>query len=188
MALVVAMIVFGIAEVAVRAIEPRLDPPVLWGDLETQWKVAQMDGLAATGEADVVFLGSSIVNAGFDPELFAELSEPGTVVYDAALNATSPHLLELWAKEIMLPRLRPDLVVIGLSSRELNDHGISQAEQYERYVESIGRAFEIDEPSLSQRIDRAVSKVWALVRLRARYGARSLSSTNCGGTPPRRWC
>jgi hypothetical protein len=67
----------------------------------------------------------------------------------------------------VLPRLHPELVVIGLSSRELNDHGISQTEQYERYVESIGRAFEIDQPGLSQRIDRAASKVSALVRLRA---------------------
>jgi len=166
-ALAVAVIVFGIAEAAARAIEPRLQPPVLWGDLETQWKVAQMDGLAAGGGADVVFLGSSIVNAGIDPALFAELSEPGTVVYDAALNATSPQLLELWATEIVLPRLQPDLVVIGLSSRSLNDHGISQAEQYERYVESIERAFEIGEATIPQRIDRAMSNVSAVVRLRS---------------------
>jgi hypothetical protein len=133
--------------------------------LETQLKVEQMDGLAAAGGADVVFMGSSIVNAGIDPVLFAELS--GTVAYNASLNATSPRLLEVWAGEIVLPRLHPELVVIGLSSRELNDHGISQTEQYERYTESIGRAFEIDQPSLSQRIDRAASKVSALVRLRA---------------------
>jgi hypothetical protein len=165
--LAAAVVVFGIAETAVRAIEPRLEPPVLWGDLETQWKVAQMDGLAAKGGADVVFLGSSIVNAGIDPALYAQLSESGTVAYNAALNATSPQLLELWAGEIVLPRLQPDLVVIGLSSRELNDHGISQTEQYDRYVESIARAFEIAQPTIPQRIDRAMSEVSAVVRLRS---------------------
>lgn len=165
--LAVAIIVFGLAEAAARAIEPHLPAPVLWGDLETQLKVAQMDRVATTGGADVVFLGSSIVNAGIDPALFAELSESGTVVYDAALNATSPQLLELWVEEIVLPRLQPDLAIIGLSSRELNDHGISQAEQYDRYVESIERAFEIGQVTIPQRIDQAMSNVSAVVRLRS---------------------
>jgi hypothetical protein len=110
-------------------------------------------------------MGSSIVNAGIDPVLFADLS--GAVAYNASLNATSPRLLEVWAGEIVLPRLHPDLVVIGLSSRELNDHGISQTEQYDRYTGSIGRAFEIDQPSLSQRLQHAAADVSALFRLRS---------------------
>lgn len=164
-ALVVVLVLVGAAELSARAVESRLPVPVLWGDLETQLKVEQMDGLAAAGGADVVFMGSSIVNAGIDPLLFANLS--GTVVYNASLNATSPHLLEVWADEIVLPRLHPELVVIGLSSRELNDHGISQTEQYERYTESIGRAFEIDQPSLPQRIQKAAAEVSAMFRLRS---------------------
>jgi hypothetical protein len=166
-ALAVAVVVFLAAEGAARVLEPRLGEPVLWGDLETQWKVEQMDHLASEGGADVVFFGSSIVNAGLDPELYAERSPPGTVVYNAALNATSPHLLELWATEIVLPRLQPQLVIIGLSSRELNDNGISQAEQYGRYVGSIGRAFEIDQPNVPQRLDRALSEMSVLMRLRS---------------------
>lgn len=120
------VVVLLIGEVSVRAISDELPVVLDWHNPEAEKKVGQMDGFAADGGADVVFFGSSLANAGLVPEVFdddvAAGREPPLVTYNAGLSAGMPLILEPWAEDVVLPRLDPQLVVMGLSSFDFTDH------------------------------------------------------------------
>lgn len=104
----------------VRAVEDRLPEPLRWHSYEAQTKVQQMDRLARRGGADVVSLGTSMMNGALEPSDFVRASGGGLVVYNAALSKGVPKVMLPWATHTVLPRLRPSLVVIGLSSPDVN--------------------------------------------------------------------
>lgn len=112
------VVVVVLAEVTARALAPYLPEPVLWTDDTTQVKVAQME---ARDCVDLVFAGNSMTRDGLDPVLFGAADRVGRTGYNAALDAATPALLERWVLEEVDPRLRPDGVVLGLSSFDLND-------------------------------------------------------------------
>jgi hypothetical protein len=119
------VVVLLLGEVAARALEDDLPPVLEWHSAEAEKKVGQMDGFAAQGGADVVFFGSSLANAGLVPEVFDSAVAGGSsppVTYNAGLSAAMPLILEPWALDVVLPRLDPQLVVIGLSSFDFTDH------------------------------------------------------------------
>ncbi len=115
-AAVVTVLVLG--EVGTRALAPYLPEPVLYTDDTTTVKVAQLDELDC---APVVFAGNSMTRDGLDPAVFAAEDPEGRSAYNAALDAATPALLERWVLEEVDPRARPDGVVLGLSSFDLND-------------------------------------------------------------------
>jgi hypothetical protein len=125
-----------------------------------------MQELSSEGGVDVVFLGSSMVDVGIDPETFVENSDWAEVAYNAALSSASLGLIEVWANEVVFPLLQPRVVVIGISSRELNDNGLAQQQSHDRYMESIGRAEYLGELSIKQGLELAAEDVSALYRLR----------------------
>lgn len=109
------------AEASVRALAPVLPTPLEWPSWEMQNKVREMDGLAADGvRADVVFLGSSSVNNGIDPSLIQR--ELGVRGFNAAINGADLRVTDWWARNVVLPKLRPRAVVIGMTSYELEDN------------------------------------------------------------------
>lgn len=117
-----AAAVLLVGELATRAIADDLPAVLEWHSAEAEHKVEQMEDL---GDADVVFLGSSLTNAGFVPETLVNgLAATGrsVVAYNAGLSACIPMLTELWAEEVVLPRLHPEVVVLGLSSFDFTDH------------------------------------------------------------------
>lgn len=80
--------------------------------------------MARRDGASVVLVGSSMMNAAGDPTLLARLiGGKRRPVFNAALAGGTGRLLNLWTLGVVVPRLRPRLVVIGVSSRELNDLG-----------------------------------------------------------------
>jgi len=158
---IVAVLLLG--EVGARILEPRLPTVDYWGSEDLDEKAGAMVDLQGTG-ADVVFLGSSAVNRGFDSSLFADLT--GAPSFNAAVDASSPRLLEAFIEEVVRPTLDPKVLVIGLTSREFNDNALTQQELLDRYLNSTGRAEFLGTASVKQRLEGLADKLSAFVRLR----------------------
>jgi hypothetical protein len=136
-----ALLVMALAELGVRAAAPKLREPLLWADWEAQNKVAAMDRLARRGGASVVLLGSSMMNAAANAEALGAALGVRRPAFNAALNGADLRTVELWARRIVVPRLRPRIVVIGFNAGEFNANGDIQNELYGKLVESpLGRA------------------------------------------------
>ncbi len=124
-----------------------------------------MQVLAANGQdADVLLIGNSSVAAGFiSDDLAARLGVE--VVYNAALDGSSMRQMEDWALNVAVPLTQPDTVVIGLTSRDLNDESISNEEVFEEYLTSTGRARFLGEEKIGQRVQRTLADISALVQI-----------------------
>jgi hypothetical protein len=136
---VAVALMFG-AELVVRAAASRLPEPLVWNDHEVQNKVARMDALGRqVAGASAVFVGSSSMNAAADPILTDRLIEARTrPAFNAALNGADLRSLEFWVTRVVLPKLRPQVVVLGTTSLELNDRGITQTDFFRKLKRSEG--------------------------------------------------
>lgn len=153
------------AEIGAAALEPRLPEPMVWPSTQVAAKVAQMDELAKNGsKVNVVFLGSSVVEQGINPLSFNSAGD--LLAYNAALNGASPQSLELWAKEVVFPRLDPQVVVIGLTSRDLNDGGLSQ-QQFFTHLQTSDGFRRLSRPQGFARWLEAAAETSAFWRIRS---------------------
>jgi lysophospholipase L1-like esterase len=127
-------VVILLAEVAAAVVTS--GAPGDWGVARISQKVAQIDAL---GSADVVFLGDSTVEVGFDPAVL-QAAAPGLGrAYNAALPAASPELWRLWMEDVVAPGLAPETVVIGITSLSFNDTGTFRSDVTSRYRRSPAR-------------------------------------------------
>jgi hypothetical protein len=125
--LAIVVAILAGSELAVRAVASRLDAPLVWLNREAQNKVTAMDALRqAKGGSAVVFVGSSMMNAAEDPALTTKLLGLKHPAFNAAIDGADIRSLEFWTLHVVVPRLRPRVVVIGVSSREFNDNGLNQ--------------------------------------------------------------
>lgn len=158
----VVVLVFAAGEVGVRLLDSRLPEPLVWPSFEAQLKVHEMDALAKQGGADVVFVGSSVVNAGMDPAVFDSAVGHGRS-YNAALSAGMPLLMEPWTTTTVLPRLHPKLLIIGVTSFELYDHPSSDA-FFQAFADSPSGRRALGNDGVLDDIDRWLgdrSDLWA---------------------------
>ena len=168
-ALVVALIVLVgallIAEIALRLLSGKIRLRD-WGTWELQNKVNAMDRLAERGGASVVCVGSSHVQAGIDPALLTSLLSGDRPVFNAAINGASARTIELWTRDVVVPRLKPDLVVFGFNSNELNDNGIVAKQILRRFLKSPAWHRQRGTGGPARRIVYALERVSYLVRYR----------------------
>lgn len=136
MAIVVASLLVVLAGSEVVATQVMREAPGDWGVDRISAKVAQIESL---GDADVVLLGDSTVEVGFDPDVVMAANPALGIVYNAALPAASPELWRLWSDDVVEPALTPDTVVIGFTSLAFNDFGTFRPEVTDRYRESPAR-------------------------------------------------
>ena len=137
MAALLALIFIVAFELALRAAEDQLPPIERWPTSQISAKMDQMEQLLSDGEQiDVVFVGSSVVEEGIDPVTFNSVSN--RTAYNAALGAASMRSLEGFVTEVVVPLTQPDTIVIGVTARDLNDRGISQADFFDRLSGSHG--------------------------------------------------
>jgi len=123
----VVIAVLAGSELAVRAVSSKLEQPLVWVNREAQNKVAAMDALRrSAGGASVAFVGSSMTQAAVEPSLMTRLIGSKRPAFNAALDGIDMRALEFWTLNVVVPRLKPRAVVIGLSSRELSDVGKNQ--------------------------------------------------------------
>ncbi|WP_052664326.1 hypothetical protein [Nitriliruptor alkaliphilus] len=160
--LVTVLVVVALAELGVRAAGDAFPPPARWANPFADVKVDQMQ---ERGTATTVLVGSSIVNAGFDPATLVEEGVPGPV-YNAALPGSGTEAWVVWYPEVVVPVLGPQRAVIGVSVRDWNASTFDPAD-VERFREAEGfRRFTGQAGWLSQ-LDHAASGVSELVRYRS---------------------
>jgi len=117
-----ALIVLLFAETGARAVREGFPEPVEWYDANTQVKVEQMDRYQRRGRrADYVFAGTSMVFRGVSPLAFDRTSERHSFSYNAGMLAGMPPVQQRWILEEVEPRLRPRVLVYGLSSLDFQE-------------------------------------------------------------------
>lgn len=153
-----------LAEAGIRWRAPALPDPLIWSGPEMQYKERQIRRLQASGGASVVFLGSSVVDAGVDPSSMSLATR--RPVYNAGTGGASLGMIDLWARRVVVPRLRPDVVVLGLASRELNPHDPEQARLERDFFESRAVKRLDNGERLLQRVERTAEGWSSLFRYR----------------------
>lgn len=112
-----ALVVMLFAESGARAVDERLPEPIEWYDENTQVQIEQMDRYNRKQQrADFVFAGTSMVFRGIDPMAFEEASREPTFAYNVGVLAGMPPIQQRWLLEEVEPRLKPRVVVYGMSS------------------------------------------------------------------------
>jgi hypothetical protein len=153
-------------EGAARWLEPRIPEPVTWSNPFAQAKYRQLEDLAATGGAEIVFLGSSIVNANIDAAAIG--TELGTTAYNAGLPSSNIPLWDEYLRTVVLDLACPTVVVIGVGIRDSNDNLPGFDNYVPAYRASVGRRELTGELSLLERIETWAADISAFVRLRPR--------------------
>jgi hypothetical protein len=161
-AAVIAALTLLVFEAGVRAIDSSLPEINAWREPMVAAKVKQMDALRVKGRTDVVFGGSSQMLYAGDPAMLKSLRVPWNA-YNAAFWGAPPVVNEHWLTEVVVPRLRPKTVIMGVSPID--------------FIEPVGDAAQTYFASAAVRddwlgrIERRISSTSALVR--HRRGLRS---------------
>jgi len=116
-----ALIVLLLAEAVLATIDRKLPEPVEWYNPLAQAKAVQIERLARSEAADVVFVGPSTVFRGIDPDMFERRDPLRREAYNAGLTGGFPPIMRRWVTEEVLPKLQPRTVVYGLSSLDFHD-------------------------------------------------------------------
>jgi hypothetical protein len=125
------------AEAFVYLAAEHLPEPSLWHDTLADLKYEQMRRLALRGGVDVVFAGDSQMNFAVQPQLF-EQECAGVTAFNAALYRAMPRVQLDWLERVVLPLLRPRLVVYGIGGHVLNDRGVTHFKTEVDYKSSPG--------------------------------------------------
>ena len=118
--LIGVIVVLVAAELGTRAIASGLPAPLQWQSYETQRKVEQIDALSHHGGADIVFLGSSLTDVGFEPSVIDKEIGGGVTSYNAGLASSIPRMDVDWAESVVIPKLHPKMLVLGLGAYDLD--------------------------------------------------------------------
>jgi hypothetical protein len=126
------------AEVAARAWLPAIPPDAhTWPRAEIGQKLLQIDAYEERGEAvDVLFVGSSQMAASTNPQLFTD--QTGLSSYNAAFAGPSMRTVGRWLLDIVEPKLSPDVVVVGIASRDSNDRSRKNKNVHQAFLNSPG--------------------------------------------------
>lgn len=119
--LAVVLAVVMVAEVAVRSLESQL-PTVRAGDAaEMIIKARQIDALAAEGDGqvDLVVFGTSMMDSATSPSIVLANSTRFDSAYNASVVGAPLATQVRWADEIVLRRLEPDVIVLGVHPVDL---------------------------------------------------------------------
>jgi hypothetical protein len=159
---VIVVVILLAAELFTRLIASHLETPLAWYDYETQRKVQQIDALSHHGGASVVYLGSSVVDFGLVPSVIDQQLGHGTISYNAGLVASIPVQTVKWAETIVLPRLHPKVIVLGLTSYDFEKTDPDRYGIYDEYLGSSGARQVMGTDDPIQAVDRWLGTVSAL--------------------------
>jgi hypothetical protein len=153
------------AEGFVRARASALPPPLKWFTTDLDRKVQQIAELERGGGASVVFIGSSTVDSAIDPSAI-DLADGERPAYNAAVRGGTMRMVSSWTKTVVLPRLRPDMVVIGVASDELSTLGPREREYERSYFDAPAVRHLTGRETPLQHAERRLESVSALARYR----------------------
>jgi hypothetical protein len=155
-ALVLAVLL--VAELASRLLAHDLPEPLVWHSFEVQTKVHQMDALSKRGGVDMVFVGTSMVNTDIEPTEVVRQLGGGLTVYNAAIGSAIPRMNEAWVKDVVLPRLHPKLLVLGVTSFDFTDSGVGRTVFWDAFRASAGGRQAMHGATVVQRLDRRLAR------------------------------
>jgi hypothetical protein len=153
-----------VAELAARALGSRLPDPERWKLPAVEVLLERMERVPPGG---VVLLGASQTGTDIAPVALAEQAESVETAFNAWLVGAGMRTVERWAREFVVPRLAPSVVVIGVTSRELNDNLPEEA--FQKYRTSRAVVENLDSPSWLERVRMAAERWSAVVRHRERF-------------------
>lgn len=153
------------AEVGARALEPRLPEPQVWDSLFLQDKAARIHEL---GDVDVAVIGSSITNASIDTTAITDVIAWADSGYNASNPGSAPREWAAWDRDIVLPELCPELVIIALGPRDTNDNEPNGDAEIVEYLDSEGRRDLYGELRPGQWVEHFFQDSLALVAIRER--------------------
>ena len=156
------VVILLLAEGFTRLIASHLPAPLVWDNYETQRKVQEMDGLSAHGGADVAFLGSSLVEVGVMPLVIDHQLGHRIVTYNAALASSIPRMDAVWAEKIVVPRLHPKYLVLGLGAYDLGAEGVQRLAFLNALESSMGYKESTDTEDPIQKGNQWLGDVSAL--------------------------
>ncbi len=157
------LVVVVLLEGAARLLAPHIPGQLVW---DTQFTQDKADQIAAAGEVDVVYVGSSVVNAGIDPGLVAANSRFDSG-YNSAIPSTTPSTWKVWMRDLVYPDLCPSVTVIGISVRDYNDGNVGIPFDLKSYLPSAGR-LELYGQFTSASLEQQIGRYSAFVRIRSR--------------------
>ncbi|HEX2295896.1 MAG TPA: hypothetical protein VHN37_11360 [Actinomycetota bacterium] len=125
-------------ELAARTLSPSLPvDPGKWPRIEIAQKLDQIRRYVDDGDDfGAVFVGSSMMADGIDPVAFTERSRVRS--YNAAFAGPSMRTVTPWTLDIVEPLLEPEVVVLGIQSRELSDNGPKNLTMFQSFKSSPG--------------------------------------------------
>lgn len=118
---VAAALVILLCEILARVIQPGLPEDDVW-DVRIQHKVTQMDDLHRQARFDVVFTGTSQMEMAVDPKALDQDFDIRWSAYNSSLAGTTGLNQEHWLIKVVVPRLRPVTVMLGISPIDFVDH------------------------------------------------------------------
>jgi hypothetical protein len=148
------------AEGVARALDDELPPLLRYHSYEADLKVDRMEELEDEGGAAIAFVGTSLVY-GIDPATLPPSVDGRPSGYNAALASGIPTLVHPWAIRSVLPRLRPDVLVLGLTSYEVSDDPAAVAFT-DAFLDSDGARDDGDDGSALDDVDRWLGERSAL--------------------------
>jgi hypothetical protein len=157
------VVVVLLAELFTRLIAHDLPAPLQWDTYETQKKVQQIDALSSRGGADVVFLGSSLVDLGIDPQTFDRVVGNGVTSYNAGLESSIPRMTEVWTEDIVIPKLHPKVLVLGVGAYDFDANGGNRTAYLNAFLASSGAKATMGKDDPIQTANRwlgDVSSLW----------------------------
>lgn len=164
--LLLALTVLLVAEVGVRLVEDRLPPPPDWYTPEYGVKEGQIDRLAGRGGASVVLLGSSVIDVAVDPVGLDGPLTSARPAYNAGLIGANLEMVDVWSEHVVEPALAPDVVVIGVSSRDVNANGAGLESQTPGFYALPAVERLLGTESTLERVERRAGDLSRLVRYR----------------------
>lgn len=159
------VVLLGVAELGVRAVDGRLLRPLEWHQWEAQVKADQIETLSTKGGAPIVIIGNSAMHYAFDPGRFAADLPQAPIAYNAGLPGGIPKIMQVWTERLVIPKLHPKVVVLGVVSADLNDAG-TQEYFYKVFADSQAARRLMGVSSTFERIDHELSSWSAVWRFR----------------------
>jgi hypothetical protein len=156
------VVVLVVAELVTRAIASGLPAPLQWQSYETQRKVQQIDTLSKHGGADIVFFGSSLVDVGVEPSIIDHQIGGGVTSYNAGLASSIPRMTADWAESVVIPRLHPKVIVLGVGAYDLGAEGPDRTAFLNAFLGSSGAKQAMGTEDPIQAADQWIGKYSAL--------------------------
>lgn len=152
-----------VAELGARALGD-LPPNRTWPDAESQFKADHAADVAAAGEREpLVFAGSSVSDAAFDPEVVQEAAgwDGGTFNYaqEGSLAATTADFLDA----AVIDQVDPEVVVLGVFPGDIGASPTHAASLGDELARSRGYRLAAGRPTPQDRIDDEASRRSALI-------------------------